>query len=307
MLDPLSFAQTLKLEGITGWLGSGWYPPAVPALLVVAIEVLLGSLLVLGVRYRATLVTTGLLVAFFLFLTGRAFWRDAQGIVVGDGASCGCFGNLLDRSPREAFFQDAVLLVPGLLLATLALPQKHTLGRRVALAWLLTVAAVTVGWFAPRLPLENLSTRLRPGTEVSSICAGRGAERLCLPTLIPDLAQGRHLVVLLDLEREGMEGEVESLNNYSLANESPRLWVLSAATAEQNRAFFWKYGPAFEVREAPPSLLRPLYRALPRSFVIWDGKVSETWSGLPPMVLEAPAKKGPGSALTDHKASGERR
>jgi hypothetical protein len=106
-------------------------------------------------------------------------------------------------------------------------------------------------------------------------------------------------VVLLDLEREGMEGDVESLNNYSLANESPRLWVLSSATAEQNRAFFWKYGPAFEVREAPPSLLRPLYRTLPRSFLVWDGKVSETWSGLPPTVLAADAKKRPGSVLTD--------
>jgi uncharacterized membrane protein YphA (DoxX/SURF4 family) len=306
VLDPVAFAQTLKLEGITSWLGSGWYPPAVPALLVVAIEVLLGALLVLGVRYPATLVTTGLLVAFFLFLTGRAFWRDAQGIVAGDPASCGCFGNLLDRSPREAFFQDLALLVPGLLLATLALPQKHTLGRRVALAWLITAAAVTVGWFAPRLPLENLSTRLRPGRELSSICAGRGEERLCLPTLIPELAKGRHVVVLLDLEREGMEGDVESLNNYWLANQSPRLWVLSAATAEQNRAFFWKHGPAFEVREAPPSLLRPLYRTLPRSFLVWDGKVSETWSGLPPIVL-AHAKPGPRNPLTDHQATGEAR
>ena len=78
MLDPVAFAQNLRLEGITSWLGSGWYPQTVPALLVIAIEVLLGSLLVLGVRYRATLIATGLLVAFFLFLTGRAMWRDAQ-------------------------------------------------------------------------------------------------------------------------------------------------------------------------------------------------------------------------------------
>src|SRR5688572_8670906 len=40
MLDPLAFAETLRLEGITSWLGSGWFPEIVPPLLVVAIEVL---------------------------------------------------------------------------------------------------------------------------------------------------------------------------------------------------------------------------------------------------------------------------
>ena len=307
LLDPIAFAQNLRLEGITSWLGSGWYPEMVPALLVIAIEVLLGSLLVLGVRYRTTLGVTGLLVAFFLFLTGRAWWRDAHGIVAGDAASCGCFGNLLDRSPREAFLQDAVLLVPGLLLAALALPQRHTLGRRVAIAWLVTAAVVVLGWFAPGLPIDDLATRLAPGTAASSICAGRGEERLCLPTIIPELDSGRHLVVLLDLERDGMEAEIESLNHYWLAGEDPRLWVVAAATPEQNRAFFWKYGPSFEVREAPPSMLRPLYRTLPRSFLVSDGKVTETWSGLAPMVLASAGEESPARVLTDHNASGEAR
>ncbi len=173
------------------------------------------------------------------------------------------------------------------------------LGRRVALAWLVTAAAVTLGWFAPGLPIDDLATRLAPGRAVSAICTGRGDERLCLPTLIPELASGRHLVVLLDLERKEMDAEVESLNHYWLANESPRLWVLAAATAEQSRAFFWQYGPAFEVREAPPSMLRPLYRSLPRSFVVWDGKVTETWDGLAPMVLSSTGNKSPARALTD--------
>ena len=133
MLDPLAFAQTLRLEGSHRLARLGLVPgdrAAAPG----------GgdrgaarrSLLVLGVRYRAVLVATGLLVAFFLFLTGRAYWRDVNGIVAGDPASCGCFGNLLDRSPAEAFLQDVVLLVPGLLLAALAVPQRHTLGRRAA-------------------------------------------------------------------------------------------------------------------------------------------------------------------------------
>jgi hypothetical protein len=168
-------------------------------------------------------------------------------------------------------------------MALLALIQRHSQGRRIALATLLVIAAVALGWFAPELPIDDLATRLKPGVAVSSMCAGRGQERLCMPTLIPELQHGRHVVVLLDLEREGIDAAVESLNRYWLSGGPPQLWVLASTTPEQNQAFFWKHGPSFEIREVPPSLLRPLYRALPRSFLVLDGSVTETWSGLPPL------------------------
>ncbi|HVR31055.1 MAG TPA: MauE/DoxX family redox-associated membrane protein [Thermoanaerobaculia bacterium] len=282
LLDPVSFADAIRQEGLTGWLdGFAWLPVTVPPLLVVAIEVALGSLLVLGVRKRGPLAVTALLVAFFLFLTGRAYWRDAKGIVSAD-SSCGCFGNMLDRTPAEAFWQDVALLVPGLLLATMAVISRQAMGRRVVFALAATVAAVTFGWFAPELPIDDLATRLEPGSTVASMCAGRDQERLCLPTLLPELQRGRNAVVLLDLGAEGMESEVERLNRYALAGGNPQLWVLASGTPEQSQAFFWKYGPSFYIHEAPPALLRPLYRALPRSFLVDDGTVTETWSGLPP-------------------------
>jgi hypothetical protein len=284
LLDPVSFADTMRLEGLTGWLDRfAWLPATVPPLLVIALEVLLGALLVLGVRNRATLTATALLAAFFLFLTGRAYWRDVNGIAAPESASCGCFGSLLDRSPKEAFWQDAALLAPGLLLAMLAPIHRHTQGRRIALATLFAAGAVALGWFAPTLPIDDLATRLKPGVEVAGICAGLDQDRLCLPTVIPELQHGRHVVVLLDLERDGMREEVESLNRYWLSGGPPQLWVLAAGTAEQTQAFFWEYGPSFEIREVPPSLLRPLYRSLPRSFLLSDGNVVDTWSGLPPL------------------------
>ncbi len=48
--------------------------------------------------------------------------------------------------------------------------------------------------------------------------------------------------------------------------------------------FRWTQAPIFEVREAPATLLRPLYRRLPRSFEVADGAVTATWPGLPPAV-----------------------
>ena len=75
-----------------------------------------GSLLLLGVRRKWVLIPATLLVAFFLSLTGRAWWLAAHG--QRDAAeSCGCFGNLVQRTPAQAFWQDLALLVPALLLA----------------------------------------------------------------------------------------------------------------------------------------------------------------------------------------------
>ena len=280
MLDPVAFQQSLTREGLV------LLPVWIAGLIAIGLEIFLGSALVLGARRVWTLVMTSLLVAFFLFLTGRAYMDFMQGVEV-DSASCGCFGSLLDRTPAEAFWQDFVLLVPPLVLAALAVVVRASVGLRVALAALLAVAGVGLAYFAPDLPLDDLATRLRPGTQVANVCTGRGDERLCLSTLVPELAEGRHLVVLADLEDEEFGKFVEGLNQYWLGRNDPRLWVLAGATPEQSQAFFWRHGPAFEIREAPPALLRPLYRELPRSFLVTDGSVSETYSGLPAAIETA--------------------
>ena len=53
------------------------------------------------------------------------------------------------------------------------------------------------GWRElPELPFDDLATRLKPGVEVAELCAGSGAERVCLDTLVPELTEGAHRVVL---------------------------------------------------------------------------------------------------------------
>lgn len=276
-LDPLSFQGTIRQEGLAGWV-----PAWLVALVALGLEVGLGSALVLGVRRRWVLGSTGLLVAFFLFLNGRAYWRFAQGVET-DGEACGCFGNLLERTPEEAFWQDFALLVPALILASLSVVSRHPVGKRVALALVLAAGAVVFAWFSPQLPVDDFATRLHPDVEVSSLCTGSGEERLCLPTLIPELSEGRHFVVMADLQDEDFGSAVEELNRYWLDGSGPRLWVLAAATPEASQTFFWQYGPSFEIHETPPGLLRPLYRSLPRSFLVTNGTVEETYDGLPPL------------------------
>jgi len=279
ILDPSAFADQIRLEGLDFLL-----PAAVVAFIALALEVGLGSLLLLGVRRLWVLIPSAALVAFFLWLTGRNYYLTSQGLRE-EGASCGCFGNLVERTPGEAFWQDVFLLLPALLLAFVAWRwgSRGFYKGRVAIAAVLTVAALVVAWKAPDLPLDNLATRLKPGIQPAELCIGEGVEEVCLTTIAPELEQGRHVVILADLEDPAFGESVAGLNEFVLSGEGPPLWVLSASSEEVKRAFYWQRGPSFEIRETPEPLLRPLFRTLPRSFILEDGTVTETFSGMPPL------------------------
>lgn len=287
-LDPSAFAEQIRAEGLD------FLPSAqAVALLALALEAGLGLALLFGVRRLWVLVPTALLVAFFLLLTGRTWWLAAHGQLP-ETAGCGCFGNLVQRSPAAAFWQDLLLLVPPLVLAFLGRDRRGRLvpPRRTAAAALGTVAVLIFAWRAPELPLDDLATRLRPGTAVDRICADQSENPLCLSTIAGGLMQGEHLVVIADLADPAFRQAVAALNQTAGSPGGPQVWVLSAATPEQISEFHWTQGPVFKVVETPAPLLRPLYRRLPRAFRVHDGKVVETWSGLPPLTMRS-ASRGP--------------
>ena len=137
---------------------------------------------------------------------------------------------------------------------------------------------------APGLPLDDLATRLKPGVAVTDICAGAEEERLCLDALAVELEAGSHLVVIADLEDETLLAAMPRLNEMALATDGPTPWIFTASSPEAVGIFKWTQAPIFAVREVPLSLLRPLYRHLPRSFEVMDGAVVATWPGLPAAV-----------------------
>lgn len=284
-LDPLAFAEQIRFEGLDFVVPAGFL-----AWLVIVVEACLGLALVLGLRRRWVLVPTGLLVLFFVFLTARAYLRWASGDL-DDSSACGCFGNLVDRTPAEAFWQDLFLLVPPFLLAAFVGRGYGTDGKnwRLILVAGTTLAVGVLAWASPSLPLDDAATRLGVGKRVESFCAGGqpGAEEVCLDLLVPELLEGRHLVVVEDLESSAIETSVDTLN--AITEEAPetKVWMLADASDEAVQAFFWQWGPLFEVREVPLPLLRPLYRSLPRSFVVEDGRVKQTWAGLPGEMAQA--------------------
>jgi hypothetical protein len=295
-IDPEAFAEQIRAEGLTLGL-----PVAALALAGLALEAGLGTALVLAVRRLWVLVPAALLSAFFLFLSGRNWWLTETCRRAPD-ASCGCFGNLVERTPAEAFGQDLLLLGVPALLAFLGRPRggRRVPALRTAAAALAAAAVAVFAWRAPELPLDDLATRLAPGAEVAALCAGAEPGRVCLDAVVPELAAGEHVVVLAGLEDPELTGAIDRLNDYALAAApagAPALWLVNPDPLEAQRGFYWRWGPAFQVREAPPALLRPLYRRLPRSFYVRDGEVAATWSGLPPLERIA---AGDGTALAYH-------
>lgn len=280
-LDPAAFAAEIERRGLDFVLG-----PTEMALFAVALEIFLGAALLLGVRRLYILLPTAALVVFFLFLTGHTYYQDLQGTLPEDDTSCGCFGKLVERTPAEAFWQDLLLMVPALVLAGLAVPRGAAFPRwRLAATGLLTIAGTLFAWKAPELPLDDLATRLRPGADTAKLCtpsAGDGPP-VCFSDILPDLASGEHIVVLADLADESFAAEVDRLNEYVWSGNAPRLWVVTASSEEEIFAFRFGRGPAFEPHQAPAPLLASLYRTLPRSFAVRDGRVTKTWSGLPPL------------------------
>jgi uncharacterized membrane protein YphA (DoxX/SURF4 family) len=285
-LDPAAFAEQIRGEKLDFLLSA-----RAVALIALALETGLGLALLLGVRRSWVLIPVALLVTFFVFLTGRSWWLSAHGLL-DQAASCGCFGNLVQRTPAEAFWQDSLLLVPALLLSFVGRGERDRQDRgdrrdplfppvRTALAALGTAAVLLFAWKAPELPLDNLATRLHPGVRVSDLCAGSGKQAVCLSTVAGGLAHGDNLVVIADIADPKLAPAVEALNDYARNPDGPKVWLLSAATQEQLTAFNWTMGPVFQVVETPPELLRPLYRRLPRAFRVKDGQVTETYPGLP--------------------------
>lgn len=277
-IDPHAFAEQITAEGLDGVLSA----PTV-AMIALGLEFALGLALLLNLRRWWVLGPTIALVAFFLFLTGRTYINELRGIEA-VATSCGCFGNLVDRTPAEAFWQDFLLMVPALVLACWA-PLKPCSWERgkIALVAVGTVAGLLFAWRAPELPLDDLATRLSPGTAVADLCAGREGDPdyVCLDALIPELDHGSHWVVLSHLDEEEFLAAIDRMHEHSLASGEPTLWVVSNVEPEDLNVFSWQYMLATQIRLAPPSLMRPLYRSLPRAFRVEDGRVVETMNGVP--------------------------
>jgi hypothetical protein len=271
-IDPARFADELHelwhLPPGVAWLG---------ALAVVGWEAGLGAALLAG--WRATLVLVATTATFVVF-TAVVAWQLV--VPSESGASCGCFGMLLERTPAQALAEDVLLLA----LSGVAWLRRTTTATawRAAVAVVAAIAGVAFALAAPRLALDDHATALAPGASL---------EATGLDQAIPELKSGRHLVLLLDRGDPDTVAAIGPLNQgLGLPGGGTLVWGLAAEDREAAAAFLWSAGPAFEVRSASPAMLRRLYRTLPRSALVDDGRVVATWNGFPPASAQAALSRG---------------
>lgn len=280
-IDPVLFQELIEKKELDVLL-----PTHVVALAAFAVLMLLGLLLFFGARRLWVLIPSTLLVAFFIYLAARGWYMDAHGLAE-PHEGCGCFGSLIERTPQEAFWQDLLSLLPAALLAWLGRPKGPPQPwNRLGLAGATTVAGVVFSLMAPDMPvLDDLATRLSPGTHVDSWCVGEGSDEACIAGkrgILPELSEGRHYVVLTDLHESAFLDAIPRLNE-QIDRDDAKVQVLTSRKKDEHIHLEFQYGATFSPTIVPPALLRPLYRSLPRSFLVENGVVKETWPGLPPL------------------------
>ena len=114
------------------------------AVILVVIEVVLGVMLILGVKSRFTVWALALMILFFTFLTFFSAYFNKV-------TDCGCFGDAIKLTPWQSFYKDLILLVliAILFLFQLDLPKKSALWAKVVTA-VCCVLALTLSILAIR-------------------------------------------------------------------------------------------------------------------------------------------------------------
>jgi putative oxidoreductase len=272
-VDPAEFAHQIAGYGL---IGSPLAAVAAPALIV--FEIALGVALVSGVRPLMTASASILLLLLFIGI-------EAYGIAAGRTESCGCFGAYLKRTPGQVIVED--LLFIGLaVLAIIGL--RGWAGARPARAAAILIAALCLSTAfvlaSPSLPIDDVITRLR---------AGRTLADLDLAARLPQLAQGRHLVALIDVTDPRAAGIAAALDALASSPNAPAVIGLTPSSEQEVDTFRWTVVPAFEIKSVERDVIKRLYRKLPRYFVLDSGRVVAVYDGAPPEARDLLSSEAP--------------
>ena len=113
---------------------------------LVVIEVVLGVMLILGVKSRFTVWALGLMILFFTFLTFYSAYFNKV-------TDCGCFGDAIKLTPWESFYKDLILLV---LIAILFLFQADLPKSSPAWAKMVTASVLVISFILAIVAVRNL-------------------------------------------------------------------------------------------------------------------------------------------------------
>lgn len=116
------------------------------AVFLIAVEVVLGVMLILGVRSKFTVTALGLMIIFFTFLTFYSAYFNKV-------TDCGCFGDAIKLTPWQSFYKDLVLVV---LIGILFLFEDDLPKKSPKWAKVITYVVMTLSIVLSRFAINNL-------------------------------------------------------------------------------------------------------------------------------------------------------
>jgi hypothetical protein len=263
-LDPVSFVEQIQMYGIFPNLAG------LAAWVLVTLEIVLATGLILNWLPRIVPALTVGLLLFFIVIT-------VYGNAIGLGESCGCFGNLVHRGPGQVILEDTLMLLALIFAAAVHWRRSQSgqvwKGAVSALAGALALLTISV---SPALPVDDLVTTLGPGTSFEHWPVD-GLSGL-------KLNEGRRIVFLFTLEDDSVASHAAAMSAVAQAGTGATPVGLIIDDPSLLTTLMFQYGITFPVGALEPRFARPLYRALPRSFLLVDGTVVQTWAGIPPAV-----------------------
>jgi hypothetical protein len=96
-----------------------------------------------------------------------------------------------------------------------------------------------------------------------------------------DLNKGTHVVFLFTIQSTSIAADVQRMNAIAQEENVRSAVGLIIDGTEHLTTLMFEYAAAFPVAAIEPRFARPLYRRLPRAFILQDGEVISTWSELP--------------------------
>ncbi|MFA6234478.1 MAG: MauE/DoxX family redox-associated membrane protein [Bacteroidota bacterium] len=260
-LDPIAFQQQIAAYGIFPSLSM------IAAWTFIIIEVALAAGLIVNLFPRVVPLLTMAMLVFFIGIT----W---YGMSIGLGENCGCFGNLVHRGPEQVIIEDALMAI-GLLFSVVVLWSHQETRRTLRIGVVMTAAvlAAAVTGLSPMLPVDDFVTQLRPGSHFTAWPVDGLYGK--------DLNKGTHVVFLFAAQSDRIGSDVEKMNMIAQHEGVKSAVGLIIDGTEHLTTLMFEYAAAFPLAAIEPRFARPLYRALPRVFILRDGVVTHTWSDLP--------------------------
>ena len=266
-LDPEGFTHEILQYGIVSGATA-----RVLAYVLIPVEVVAGVALLINFRPALSFSVAASLMLMFIGAVGFAIVTDQP------LTECGCFGRNTPRTPKQTLVEDVGFLAAALVgLVALRGPSAPGGAGAKAGRWkapVLAASALASGAFvivSPRLPIDDLSTALRPGVHWADL-------NVALAEV--DLEKDSHLVVLMGMRDTATVEALDRLNKLASSGRVPVVGLYEDDDAAYNE-FFWTRGPAFPLYHAAASDLGRLHRRLPRLFLLKDGEVRATWNEVP--------------------------